>query len=47
MVDRNVVLILYRLRMKAVFRNIRQPWCQIGVIRVRKPSGAPQVYYSK
>ena len=34
------------LRMKTVFKNIRQPWYQIGVIRVRK-SGAPQVVFSK
>ena len=34
-------------RMKAVFRNVRQPWYQIGVIRVRKPADAPQVYYVK
>jgi len=34
-------------RVKAVFRNIRQPWYQIGVIRVRKPANAPQVYFSK
>ena len=33
-------------RVKAVFRNIRQPWYQIGVIRVKKPN-MPQVYYSK
>ena len=33
-------------RMAAVFKNIRQPWCQIGVIRVRKGNG-PQVVYSK
>ena len=33
-------------RMAAVFRNIRQPWYQIGVIRVRKNNG-PQVIYSK
>ncbi len=33
-------------RIKAVFRNIRQPWYQIGVIRVRKPGMAP-VYYVK
>ena len=33
-------------RMAAVFRNIRQPWYQIGVIRVRKNNG-PQVFYSK
>ena len=33
-------------RMKTVFRNLRQPWCQIGVVRVRKP-GAPQVVFSK
>ena len=32
--------------MAAVFRNIRQPWYQIGVIRVRKNNG-PQVIYSK
>ena len=34
-------------RMKTVFKNIRQPWHQIGVIRVRKPATAPQVYFSK
>ena len=34
-------------RLKTVFRNIRQPWHQIGVIRVRKPANAPQVYFSK
>ena len=33
-------------RMKTVFKNIRQPWYQIGVIRVRKPV-APQVVFSK
>ena len=33
-------------RIKTVFRNIRQPWHQIGVIRVRKP-GMEQVYYTK
>ena len=33
-------------RMAAVFRNIRQKWYKIGVIRVRKGNG-PQVYYSK
>ena len=33
-------------RIKTVFRNIRQPWYQIGVIRVRKNNG-PQVYFSK
>ena len=33
-------------RMKAVCRNIHQPWYQIGVIRVKKPN-MPQVYYSK
>ena len=33
-------------RMAAVFRNIRQPWYQIGVIRVRKNNG-PQVIYAK
>ena len=33
-------------RIKTVFKNIRQPWYQIGVIRVRKP-GKDQVYYSK
>jgi len=31
-------------RLKAVFRNIRQPWYQIGVVRVRKGHG-PQVVY--
>ena len=31
-------------RMAQVFRNIRQPWKQIGVIRVRK-GDAPQVHY--
>ena len=34
------------LRMKTVFKNVRQPWYQIGVIRVRKP-GWPQVIFSK
>ena len=34
------------LRIKTVFRNIRQPWYQIGVVRVRKNNG-PQVYFSK
>jgi len=34
------------LRMKTVFKNVRQPWYQIGVIRMRKP-GAPQVIFSK
>ena len=34
------------LRMKTVFRNIKQPWYQIGVIRVKKPN-MPQVYFSK
>ena len=33
-------------RIKTVFRNIRQPWHQIGVVRVRKNNG-PQVYFSK
>ena len=33
-------------RLKTVFRNIRQRWYQIGVIRVRKP-GMPQVVFSK
>ena len=33
-------------RMTAVFRNIRQPWYKIGVIRVRKGNG-PQVFYTK
>ena len=33
-------------RMAAVFKNIRQKWYQIGVIRVRK-GDAPQVVYSK
>ena len=33
-------------RMAAVFKNIRQKWYQIGVIRVRK-SNSPQVVYSK
>ena len=33
-------------RIKTVFRNIRQPWHQIGVVRVRKGNG-PQVYFSK
>ena len=33
-------------RIKTVFRNIRQPWYQIGVVRVRKNNG-PQVYFSK
>jgi phosphoribosylformylglycinamidine cyclo-ligase len=33
-------------RMAAVFRNIKQKWYQIGVIRVRKGNG-PQVVYSK
>ena len=33
-------------RMTAVFKNINQPWSQIGVIRVRKGNG-PQVFYSK
>ena len=34
------------LRMKTVFKNVRQPWYQIGVIRVRKPDW-PQVIFSK
>ena len=34
------------LRMKTVFKNVRQPWYQIGVIRVRKPNW-PQVIFSK
>ena len=34
------------LRMKTVFKNVRQPWYQIGVIRIRKP-GWPQVIFSK
>ena len=34
------------LRIKTVFRNIRQPWHQIGVVRMRKNNG-PQVYFSK
>ena len=33
-------------RIKTVFRNIRQPWYQIGVVRMRKNNG-PQVYFSK
>jgi len=33
-------------RMAAVFKNCRQPWYKIGVIRVRKGDG-PQVVYSK
>ena len=33
-------------RMSTVFKNMRQPWYQIGVIRVRKNNG-PQVFYSK
>ena len=33
-------------RIKTVFRNIRQPWYQIGVVRVRK-NNRPQVYFSK
>lgn len=33
-------------RIKTVFRNIRQAWYQIGVVRVRKGNG-PQVYFSK
>ena len=33
-------------RLKTVFKNIRQRWYQIGVIRVRKP-GMPQVVFSK
>ena len=31
-------------RIKTVFRNMRQTWHQIGVIRVRKPGMEP-VYY--
>ena len=34
------------LRMKTVFKNVRQPWYQIGVIRMRKNNG-PQLFYSK
>ncbi len=33
-------------RVKSVFRNIRQEWYQIGVIRVRKPGMEP-VFFSK
>ena len=33
-------------RIKTVFRNMRQTWHQIGVIRVRKP-GMESVFYSK
>ena len=33
-------------RIKTVFKNIKQPWYQIGVIRVKKP-GMEQVYFSK
>ena len=32
-------------RVKTIFKNLRQRWYQIGVIRVRKPSTAQQVYY--
>ncbi len=32
-------------RVKTVFKNLRQKWYQIGVIRVRKPANAQQVYY--
>ena len=33
-------------RMATVFKNMKQKWYQIGVIRVRK-GNAPQVVYSK
>ena len=33
-------------RMATIFKNMRQKWYQIGVIRARKGNG-PQVVYSK
>ena len=33
-------------RLKTVFKNLKQTWYQIGVIRVKKP-GMEQVYFSK